>query len=71
MKSTVSADVVLGIRIPVGSTWGSECSMDQIVKQASEEAVNSVRAKFNPGGVEILWTKVTAVIATESKVKTP
>jgi len=37
------ATVQVTIEVEASSTWGPECSMDQIVRQASESAIGQIR----------------------------
>jgi len=42
-KRSAHAVVVVALEVDVGSSWGGECSMDQVYKQAVEEAEGRVR----------------------------
>ena len=37
-----TARVTLTVEVDIKSTWGDDCKLDQIYKQAAEEAVNSL-----------------------------
>ncbi|MCU9947518.1 hypothetical protein [Pseudomonas sp. PDM13] len=42
VRTITKARVRLTLDVPVG-TWGPDCLIDQVYKQASEEAINRVR----------------------------
>lgn len=42
IKSTTVATVSVTVRVHVGS-WGPDCTMDQVLRQAREGAINRVR----------------------------
>jgi len=43
----VRAQVALTVEVELHDSWGSDCKVDQIFKQASEAAVASVRRRLN------------------------
>ena len=45
MKTQASARVTLTSEIPVGSTWGDKCEVEQVRQQAIEEAPGKI-ARF-------------------------
>jgi len=66
------ARVKLVIEVPAGSSWGPECSLDQIYKQAGGETLNKVRNMFDKeyGVGRVRFTEqpeVTAISVVEQK----
>ena len=57
--STLSV-VEVTVRVETG-TYGSECTMQQILEQASREGVNKVRAMLHDKGVVVGEPKVITV----------
>lgn len=41
-ETGVTATVQLTLEIKVNSSWGGDCSMDQVFKQARDEAVGAI-----------------------------
>ncbi len=37
------ATVLLSVEVEASGTWGPECSMEQIIRQASESAIGQIR----------------------------
>jgi hypothetical protein len=64
--TSATARVQITIELPAGSTWGNDCTVDQIYKQAGEETVQALRnilsAKWG-NNAKIIDHKVTAVFA--------
>jgi hypothetical protein len=65
-KITASARLQVTLDLPAGSTWGSDCSIDQIFRQAGEETVQGLRnllsQHYGPSA-RVIDSKVTAVFA--------
>ncbi len=64
-KTKTTAQVTVVLLIPVGGTWGPECTQDQVMKQAAEGAVGIVRNMFKDSHITVLHTNVKAVITEE------
>jgi hypothetical protein len=47
------ARVQLTVEFDVGSTWGADCTTDQVFKQARDEAIDDVRAGLVIDGLTI------------------
>jgi hypothetical protein len=64
---STTARVRLTIDVPAGSTWGPECKLGQVFKQAGEETANAVtqalRARFH--GAKIIG-EVEVIAVTNS-----
>lgn len=69
-RISASASVVVTLRIKSGSSWGQECSMEQIHKQAKESVRNTLeRMAEAVKGTEIQIVKWDDIetISTEGK----
>lgn len=42
------ARATLRISIPLGSTWAKDCTVDQVYKQAREDAVRKIKEALSP-----------------------
>jgi hypothetical protein len=60
IKTTTSAVVTVQLQISVGS-WGPECGIDQVYRQASAEAENRVRSVFNRPGMSVKTVAIDAI----------
>ena len=77
----VRARVALTVEVELHDSWGEDCKLDQIFKQASEAAVASVRRRLNtatkddrgqemtPLACTVIAARVDAVIATDERRK--
>ena len=70
VKSTSIVEVTL--RIHPSDTWGENCQVDQIRKQAAESAINTLRQSLSGdiqrNKIQIMADpKVTAVLVTEDR----
>ena len=68
-RTTTSARVTLQLEVNVGS-WGPECDLAQVYRQASEGAIGRIRKALelsNPNGVRIV--KVTSVDAITTSLE--
>lgn len=65
--SSATARVKLLIEVGAGSSWGATRSLDQIYRQAGQEAQNMIERIFREAkcGVRIHSCEVTAVAAVE------
>ena len=71
-RVSASARVQITLDIAVGDSWGSDCPVDQIVRQATEAAEGMVRNAFpqqwQTRQVSIVGTpKVTMVLAKKEE----
>jgi hypothetical protein len=64
IKTTTSARVTVQFDIEVGS-WGPECGLDQVYRQAAESAENKVRRSF---GLERMTVKTVKVEAITTRI---
>lgn len=68
---TATARVRLVIDMPLSGSWGNDCTIDQVYKQARESALEYIRAtkqsvpKGLPLGTVVLESEVTAVFMAE------
>lgn len=63
VRTTTNARVRLTIEVPVGS-WGPACQLDQVYRQAIEEAVGKVRRLIEPVGCRVVGTVDVEAITT-------
>jgi len=61
--------VTLTVEVAVGSSWGKDCTIEQVYDQAAREAIgrlNSMATKYGPHhGMKIIGEpKVDAVLST-------
>lgn len=67
MPVKARAVVRLKIEITVGDTWGADCALPQIWKQATESAVDAVRRGM-PHGVRLIGEpEVDAILVSEPR----
>jgi len=62
VKATAKVQVIIEVDT---SSWGKDCTVNQILRQASEEAVNKVRRMIETNNARIVGDPV--VIATIGK----
>lgn len=62
-KYGATAHVTATVEVVVNGSWGGECSVAQIHKQAAEEAANKIRNLFKEGVRLRGDPQVTAVMA--------
>lgn len=70
MSYEVKAAAVVNVtlHIPAKSTWGGSTGIDQIHKQAKEDAINAVRKAVGPTIFQILGdVSVERIVLTEDK----
>ena len=68
-RGSVSATAVVTVRMTGLSTWGPDCTMDQIIEQATDEVHGRIR-RYEQSNREKLFVqdvKITAVYAPESE----
>lgn len=69
----VTAIVQLTLEVQVSSSWGGDCSMDQVFKQARDEAVGSINAALGSAReglqsrIKIVGTPSIKAVAAERK----
>jgi hypothetical protein len=67
IKTSTSARVTVQLDITVGS-WGPECGLDQVYRQATESAEGKVRRAFDLPNMSIRTVRVEAITTrTDSK----
>jgi len=76
-ERSAHAIVVVELEIDVHSSWGGECAMDQVYKQAVDDAQNSIRFLFQEAqkqtprcghGIRVRGIpKVTAIVTERSR----
>lgn len=71
IRTTTGARVTLTIEISNVGSWGPECQMDQVYRQALESAVGRVRNAFakDARGVKIVGVPVIQAITTDMEIK--
>ena len=66
-----TARVTLTVEVDIKSTWGDDCKLDQIYKQAAEEAVNNLQRHIYrskaPDIVIVGQPKVTTILTTKDR----
>ncbi len=73
-RLTATARVRLTLDIPVGDSWGADCNIAQIEKQAAESAIGLIRNAgdfgrlYSAGRIEIIGEpQVTAVLVRSDR----
>lgn len=71
VRTTTGATVTLTIEISNIGSWGSDCKIDQVYRQAREEAVDRINRAFKDDkrGVRILGPVVVKAITTDVEVR--
>lgn len=66
--TTCSARVQITIDVDAGSTWGKDCQLDQVYRQAAQESVARIRDVLQKSNVRVTVVgepKVTAVLISD------
>lgn len=63
-RTTTSAKVQLVVEVTAGS-WGPDCQIDQVYRQALQEATNKLAKLFHGSGVRIIGRPVVQAITTD------
>lgn len=67
MLTKAHAKVTLTIELPIESSWGGDCRLDQVRHQAKDAALNQVRKWTNDLGVKLIGDpKVAAIVVEEA-----
>lgn len=65
-KVKAKARVSVLLEVSLSDTWGSDCQLDQVYKQAKDSAMNMIHRKMTGGGqrdIRIIGDpKVTAIL---------
>ena len=61
------AHVAVVVEFDLPSSWGSDCTCEQILDQASEEAVNHLRRIFKDQAIMIGKPKIYIVVKDEKQ----
>ena len=62
------AKITVTVEVFLSDTWGDECTIAQINKQASDSAIGLLRRAYNGKDVQITGTPVvTVVLVSEAK----
>lgn len=71
VRTTTGAVVTLTIEISNVGSWGPECQMDQVYRQAAESAIGRVRNAFakDARGVRVVGTPVVQAITTDMELR--
>lgn len=70
-KTKGSARVILTVEVPLHGSWGSDCTLSQVHKQAKDEALGYIRqlvksATQKPAGLRVVGQPdITAVLIDE------
>lgn len=67
VRTTTGAVVTLTVQISNVGSWGPECQMDQVYRQALESAIGRVRNAFakDPRGIKIVGTPSVQAVTTD------
>lgn len=61
------AKVTVEVEVPISSSWGNDCTMGQIYKQAADEARNRMNKICTQNGLRVVGDfKVTAVAVPQA-----
>jgi hypothetical protein len=63
IKTTTYARVQVTVEITAGGTWGQDCTLDQVFRQATEEAIGKIRRELER--VDIIGEPKVLAITTE------
>ena len=67
-RATTTARVTVQVEVHVGS-WGPECDLNQVYRQASESAISRVRRAFEGvSGTRIVKVSAVEAISTSMEV---
>lgn len=72
-ETGVTAIVQLTLEVQVSSSWGGDCSMDQVFKQARDEAVGAINNALGEARqslqnrIKIVGTPSVKAVAAERK----
>lgn len=71
VRTTTGARVTLTIEISNVGSWGPDCQMDQVYRQALESAMGRVRNAFakDARGVKIIGVPVVQAITTDMELR--
>lgn len=64
--SSVSVRMKLEIEINIGSSWGADCSLEQIYDQSKTSAINSVTCALRKNDITPLSVKPVSVFAVSN-----
>ncbi|VVN80648.1 hypothetical protein PS720_01071 [Pseudomonas fluorescens] len=70
-RTTTGATVTLTIELSGLGSWGPDCKIDQVYRQAREEAVGRINRAFKDDrrGIRILGPVVVKAITTDVEVR--
>ena len=71
VRTTTGATVTLTIELSSLGSWGPDCQMDQVYRQAKEAAIGRINNAFKDDrrGVRILGPVVVKAITTDLEVR--
>ena len=71
VRTSTGATVTLTIEISNIGSWGPDCKIDQVYRQAREEAIGRINRAFKDDqrGVRILGPVVVKAITTDVEVR--
>ncbi|VVN43896.1 hypothetical protein V0M98_17790 [Pseudomonas silesiensis] len=71
VRTTTGATVTLTIEISNIGSWGPDCKIDQVYRQAREEAIGRINRAFKDDqrGVRILGPVVVKAITTDVELR--
>ena len=67
MSSITTARVTVTIDMAVGDTWGPDCNLAQVRKQATEAALGKLRHALGQRDYQIVGEPIVKAIMTEIK----
>jgi hypothetical protein len=68
-RVVTSAFVTVKVRVDVGDTWGPECALDQVHKQAKESAIGKIRRaceKSDTHGIHLVSEPIVTAVMAET-----
>ena len=68
IRTSTSALVQVTVEVRTG-TWSEGCNLDQVYRQASEEAMGKLRGVLNKHGIRIVGVASIKAITTDTEVR--
>lgn len=69
VRTTTGATVTMTIQVSNLGSWGPDCQMDQIYRQALSEAKNRVLKALNYRDIKFVGEPVVRAITTDMEIK--
>ncbi|MDT3556327.1 hypothetical protein ROV95_09340 [Stenotrophomonas maltophilia group sp. msm1] len=68
IRTSTSALVQVTVEVRAGS-WGEGCQLDQVYRQASEEALGKLRGALHKHGIHVVGVASIKAITTDAEVR--